>query len=100
MIILYTDPINQGFTMTYPNGITVSIRWGSMSYSDGKTTAEVAAWYNTSNDEDREWIHVPEFNYGGDDVLCNMSPVEITRFMVNAMNIPDPSQCLAPNRLN
>lgn len=98
MIILFTDPINQGFTMTYPNGITVSVRWGTMSYSDGQTNAEVAAWYNTNRN--RDWIHVPEFDYQGDDVLGNMSPVEITRFMVNAMNIPDPSKCLAPDRLN
>lgn len=94
---LATDPTNQGFTMTYPNGITVSIRWGTVSYSDGQTTAEVAAWWN---DKHNSWVHVPEFEYGGDDVLPHLTTVEVTRFMVNAMNIPDPSKCLAPNRLN
>ena len=37
---LVADPINKGFTMTVPNRVTVSVRWGSFNYSDGKTTAE------------------------------------------------------------
>ena len=79
-INLATNPINRGFTMTFPNRITVSIRWGSSNYSDGKTTAECAAWNANTHD----WIHVNEFDYYGDNVLPRMETHEIARFMYNA----------------
>jgi hypothetical protein len=31
---LITDPINQGFTITFPNGYGLSVRWGAMSRCD------------------------------------------------------------------
>jgi len=40
---LVTSDHNRGFTMTFSNRVTVSVRWGKYNYSDGKTTAEVAA---------------------------------------------------------
>ena len=82
-INLITNPANHGFTMTFPNRITVSIRWGSMSYSDGRTTAECAAWDADTHD----WIHIDEFDYNGDDVLPRMETHEIARFIHNACNM-------------
>jgi len=37
-------PDKQGFRVTLPNGHAVSIVWRTGTYSDGKTTVEVAAW--------------------------------------------------------
>ena len=77
-INLETHPVNHGFTMTFPNRITVSIRWGTGNYSDGKTTAECAAW----NADTHRWIHVDDF--GDNDVVGHMNTHEIARFMYNA----------------
>jgi hypothetical protein len=82
-INLIDDPWNKGFTMTFPNRVTVSIRWGKMNYSDGKTTAECAAW----NADTHEWVHVDEFCYDGDDVLPRMQTHEVARFIHNACNM-------------
>ena len=79
-INLETESHNKGFTMTFPNRVTVSVRWGSFNYSDGKTNAECAAW----DADTHEWVHVPEFDYSGDDVLARMETHEIARFMYNA----------------
>ena len=67
---LVTDSHNKGFTMTFANRVTVSIRWGSFNFSDGKTTAECAAW----NADTHEWVHVNDFDYGVDDVLPRLNP--------------------------
>lgn len=77
---LEKHPVNHGFTMTFPNRITVSIRWGTGNYSDGKTTAECAAW----NADNHVWIHVNEFDYHGEDVLAHMETHEVARFIYNA----------------
>jgi hypothetical protein len=77
-INLIPHPVNHGFTMTFPNRVTVSIRWGSSNYSDGRTTAECAAW----NADTHKWIHVPDF--GISDVVGHMNTHEIARFMYNA----------------
>lgn len=77
---LETNPSNHGFTMTFPNRITVSIRWGKYNYSDGRTTAECAAW----NADTHAWIHVNEFDYNGDNVLAHMETHEVARFIFNA----------------
>ncbi len=79
-INLVTEYANKGFTMTFPNRVTVSVRWGSFNYSDGKSNAECAAW----NADTHAWVHVPEFDYSGDDVLARMETHEIARFMYNA----------------
>lgn len=85
-INLISDKMNQGFTMTFPNRITVSVRWGSFNYSDGKTTAECAAW----DADTHEWVHVDDFEYDGDDVLPRMQTHEVARFMYNACNMVKP----------
>lgn len=82
-INLCNNPINQGFTMTFPNRITVSIRWGSANYSDGKTTAECAAWDANTH----EWIHVKGFDYNGDNVLPRVDTMNIARFIHSASNM-------------
>lgn len=82
-INLITDKANQGFTMTFENRITVSVRWGSFNFSDGKTTAECAAW----DADTHAWVHVDDFEYDGDDVLPRMQTHEVARFMYNACNM-------------
>lgn len=77
---LNDNPHNKGFTMTFQNRITVSIRWGEMNYSDGKTTAECAAW----NADNHAWVHVVGFNYYGDDVLGRLSTDDVAKFMYMA----------------
>ena len=66
--------------MTFANRVTVSVRWGEGNYSDGKTTAECAAW----NADNHVWIHVNGFDYHGEDVLARMETHEVARFIYNA----------------
>ena len=80
---LVADPINKGFTMTFANRVTVSIRWGSFNYSDGKTTAECAAW----NADTHEWVHVNDFDYGSDDVLPRLNTDQVAKFIYMASTI-------------
>lgn len=74
---LETHPVNRGFTMTFANRVTVSVRWGEANYADGKTTAEVAAW----NADTHTWIHVEGFDYHGDDVLTHRTTDEVAKFI-------------------
>jgi hypothetical protein len=82
-INLVADPINKGFTMTFANRVTVSIRWGSFNYSDGKTNAECAAW----NADTHEWVHVNDFDYGVDDVLPRLNTDQVAKFIYMASTI-------------
>ena len=79
-INLDTHPVRQGFTMTFTNRITVSIRWGSCNYSDGRTNAECAAW----NADTHDWVHVIGFDYDSDDVLARLSTDDVAKFVYNA----------------
>jgi hypothetical protein len=79
-INLIDNSHNKGFTLTFDNRITVSIRWGCMNYSDGRTNAECAAW----NADTRDWIHVIGFDYYGDDVLARLSTDEVAKFIYMA----------------
>ena len=74
---LIPNNVNKGFTMTFANRVTVSVRWGEGNYSDGKTTAEVAAW----NADTHLWVHVEGFNYDHDDVLPRLTTDEVVKFM-------------------
>lgn len=74
---LVTDPVNRGFTMTFKNRVTVSIRWGNFNYSDRKTTAEVAAW----NADTDDWVRVPDFD---DSVIGYLNTDDVAKFMYNA----------------
>ena len=53
-----------GFSMRFENGYTISVQFSERHYSDGETTAEVAAW-----DAEGNWIQFEErdkFILGGD----------------------------------
>ena len=80
MFQLWTDPINHGFSMTFANGVTTSVRWGKMNYSDGKTTAEVAALV------DGDFVCVPgyESNWDHDQVIGQISADEVVNWMYAA----------------
>ena len=80
---LIPHPINRGFTMTFANRVTVSVRWGEGNYSDGKTTAECAAW----NADTHMWVHVEGFDYHGDDVLPRLTTDEVAKFVFVASTI-------------
>ena len=83
---------NKGFSITFENGNTVSVQWGSGNYCDPvhpdgrgagydaptkdegawkSTTAEVAAW-----NSDGEW-----HNCGGDQVKGWMTPAQVLEFV-------------------
>lgn len=81
---LVASDYNRGFTMTFSNRVTVSVRWGSANYSDGKTTAEVAAW----DADTHEWVHVVGYDYDGDDVLGRLTTNEVARFLYAASTMP------------
>jgi hypothetical protein len=83
-INLIDNPHNKGFTMTFQNRITVSIRWGCMNYSDGKTTAECAAWDADTPHTPYKWVHVIGFDYNDDDVLGSLSTDEVAKFIYMA----------------
>jgi hypothetical protein len=72
--------MRKGFTMTFSNRITVSIRWGEANYSDGKTTAECAAW----DADTHKWIHVIGFNYYDNDVLGHLTSDDVAKFIYMA----------------
>lgn len=74
---LIPHPTNRGFTMTFANRITVSVRWGEGNYSDGKTTAECAAW----NADTHTWVDVEGFDYHGDNVLARLTTDQVAKFI-------------------
>lgn len=81
---LSPNAVHNGFCMTFANGYTVSVRWGSFNYSKHDdpsdttcaVTAEVAAW-----DQDGKWFHAPGFDYDGENVLPHLSPDKVLQFM-------------------
>lgn len=76
---LVSDSTNRGFTMTFANRVTVSVRWGIHNYSNQKTTAEVGAW----NADNHDWVRVPGF---GDysQVMGHLTTDDVARFIHNA----------------
>ena len=76
---LVADPVNRGFTMTFKNRVTVSIRWGNFNYSDRKTPAECAAW----NADTDDWVRVPDFG-DYDSVIGHLNTDDVAKFMYNA----------------
>lgn len=79
---LISDSTNHGFTMTFANRVTVSIRWGTFNYSDGKTTAEVGAW----NADNHDWLRVPGFGEY-DQVIGHLSTDDVAKFIHNASHM-------------
>lgn len=77
----------KGFHMTFDNGWTASVQWGSDNYCEnfdldvrsadaragvkGSKTAEIAAW-----DKDGNW-----YNFGDDNVKGYVTPNEVLMFL-------------------
>lgn len=86
----WSNSDNQGFTMLLPNGIVVSIRWGSANYSDNRTMQPTMKYSATSAEcaaysfKTKEFVEVPEFEHRGNQVLSRMSTSEVARFIHNA----------------
>ena len=69
----------QGFKMTFANGYTVSVQFGSSNYCDkDQSTAEVGAW----NEVTGEWVKLSEH----DDVKGYCSPEEVLEIMNQIAN--------------
>lgn len=67
--------VGQGFHMTFQNGLTCSVAFGSANYCDlGKTTAEVWAW-----DGNGEPVSVPGFH--SRDVVGHLSPDDVLFYL-------------------
>lgn len=85
---LNTASENHGFMMCLPNGIIVSVRWGSSSYCDqGVTTAECAAWIRRAdrNEGRRVWIQIGSFSYGSEgQILPDMTAADVVQFLADA----------------
>jgi hypothetical protein len=100
-----------GFVIRFPNGYAASIRWGETNYAVSinpdhtdshmaALDAEAAAWIwrTPKNGEtncirgldrlDDGFYHVDGFDYGGDDVLPNMSPDNVAEFIYKVANLP------------
>lgn len=86
--MLYPEPRSCGFALTFNNSVTVSVRWGTMNYSDGCTTAECAAFLGHG------FIHVPGFMYGSDDVLSHLSSDQVAQFIETAARLDTPEDFL------
>ena len=72
------DYNTKGFKITFNNGNTVSVQFGSGTYSDdGQTTAEVGAW-----GPDGEWIKLGKY----DDVKGHCTPEEVLEIMNQIAN--------------
>ena len=80
MFQLYPHPVNHGFAMTFNNNVTVSVRWGELHYSNGKTTAEVAAMV------DGDFVCVPGYEsfWESDQVIGHMTADEVIKWMYAA----------------
>lgn len=76
-IKVHTDPSILGFSMTFSNNITVSVRIGSSNYSNGKNTAECAAYHTNTY----QFIRVDGFDYEDDEVLHHLSADEVAQFI-------------------
>jgi hypothetical protein len=67
------NELNSGFTMTFENGLTVSVQFGTINHCDsGETTAEVAAW-----GPNFEWINLSEHS----PIKMHCSPNDVLEVM-------------------
>ena len=62
-----------GFQITFENGCTVSVQWGSFNYATAPHTAEVGAWY-----EDGTWL---------DEVQGWQTPDEVAAYIEEIRNL-------------
>ena len=75
---------HNGWRMTFANGCTISVQFGTGTFSDqGHSTAEVAAWNAAGNWmiwDESEWIVLHEDD---SDVMSHRTPDEIALMMRN-----------------
>ncbi len=74
---------HEGFKMTFTNNCTISVMFGKYTFSDGgETTAEVAAWDNTSGNwmlyQDEGWI---ELDYQEVEVMSRQTAEEVANLI-------------------
>jgi hypothetical protein len=71
----YRDVRQHGFKMTFANGCTASVAFGTSAYCDqGNSTAEVWAWNVYGNS-----VAVPGFSEG--DVVAHVSPDDVVKYL-------------------
>ena len=81
-----------GFHMTFDNGYTISVQWGSANYCDNRSygygeakpeskTAEVAVW-----GPDGEWVKLGD----NDDVLGWVTADRVLEIMTAVRNLQSP----------
>ena len=73
-----SDKYFNGYSMKFENGYTISVQFSEMNYSDGKTTAEVAAW-----GEDGDWYQLVD----GNDVIGWQSTDDVAKWMDKVSNL-------------
>ena len=90
----HKEASNNGFTMTFPNGYTVSVRWGWANYCENRgsslnsvhkypqctvsATAEVAVWGTDGN-----FIQSPGVR---GDVWAHLHPQEVAALLFQVSN--------------
>ena len=83
------SPRRVGFTITFKNGITVSVQWGDVNYCDqGVSTAEVAVWH----DDDNTWFIFDNEDKlslveDGSDVMTRCTPEEVANIINQASTL-------------
>ena len=81
----YAGYRSDGWQITFANGYTISVQFGSGTYSDrGLSTAEVAAWNKKGNwvywtdAPDKKWVTLHK---NDSDVMSNVEPEELAEMM-------------------
>lgn len=98
----FVSTMRKGFHMSFENGLTASVQWGSGNYCDnhyifsgyGKedaqsNTAEVAVWRTGSHDFMNPNIFVPEELQTWDEVIGYMTPEQVVNFLAAVKNWKD-----------
>ena len=93
---MFTSTMNEGFHMKLPNGVTVSVQWGSGNYCSRRNvpdisdkiwdseTAEVMAW----SKESPAGIRVKGVEYDSSDVVIgHLDVTQVIDFINKAMEV-------------
>ena len=82
----FTVTNGKGFHLTFDNNWTASIQFEEGNYSDGESTAEVAAWFNDysmPNWHQKIWL-----DFGDNTVKGWLSTNEVASFISAVANFP------------
>jgi hypothetical protein len=71
MLDTYKSEYNNGFHITFKNGLTISVQFGKGNYCTPSRSAEIAIWDNDNQD----------YNFGNDMVKGWLSPEEIAAWI-------------------